>query len=888
MFGLNFGITSSSGGGVAAALDFENALQLDGVNDYVNFTEQTYVQTVFSASFWIRYTTVNTNRIIFGSDSNSNRYFRLDSATQFSMRTRSAGGSIDTFTVPTLSAGQWYHVAVSLDNGTNLLWVNGNQYSSNASVNYAAETVAVGRIGGRSNTTQMTEAIIDDFIIQSTVLDQTEVDSIYNSGAGNLPTTVFSNSDVYFKFDESSGTSTADSSGNNNTGTLNNFTGAYYFVPHSYAYPFMNALQFDGVNDYVSIGSSVSVSAEATVNMWVKFSDLNTRLVSDTSNTAVIWTPTSTSVRVYCGGGFRDFVVPTMSLGTWYMITATRDASSGWRVYLNGTESTSGLQVRAGTFNVDRLGNLGSVYSDIVLDELSILDGTTASDIQIKSLYNFGDGADANTALGSTSLYYKFNESSGTSVADSSGNGNTGTLNNFTGIYFILQAIYNFGNYIQPDGVNDTGELNSQITLGTSTDWVVSFWVKGSGSSNTTNTILSNRTSSGYYSYLRTGATPYVRWSFGANNTRHDWSQSALSGWDDNAWHHVYFYNVVGAVHLVFDGVDYGDGTATATQNGVRIRDFFYRQVTNSIHSKVAMDDFIAHEITGSVAQAQSLYNSGAGENPFSVFGATPQYRYKFDVANTATTTIPNSGSAGSNDLTLSNFTGAYLLEHTFSPIDLSPLFWMNASAGVTESGGAVSAWADQSGNSNDFSQSSGSLQPTYDATGLNGLPTIIFNNKELVSGVLSSQISNITVYCVWKMDTNYNGGTIMGQTTGANNKRFFWYDPEDSIYYWDGGTSSKILAASNDPLVSAEAFVIRSDSNGDGEGRVNNDAFSAENNVQGLTTDDAAMTIGNRGAGAARRLQGRISQLIVYQGEHTDAQVNNVMNYLNGIYSIW
>jgi len=233
MFGLTLGATSSSGGGVAAAFDFENALQLDGVNDYVNFTEQTYASTVFSASFWIRYTNVRSNNIIFGSDSNTFKYFRLDSETQFSMRTRSSSSTIDTFTVPALANGTWYHIAVSLDNGTNLLWLNGTQYTSNSSVNYAAENIAVGRIGGRSNTTQMTEAIIDDFIIQSTVLDQTEVASIYNSGAGNLPTTVFSSSDVYFKFNESGEgvTSAADSSGNSNTGTLNNFGGTY-FVPH--------------------------------------------------------------------------------------------------------------------------------------------------------------------------------------------------------------------------------------------------------------------------------------------------------------------------------------------------------------------------------------------------------------------------------------------------------------------------------------------------------------------------------------------------------------------------------------------------------------------------------------------------------------------------------
>jgi hypothetical protein len=203
-------------------------------------------------------------------------------------------------------------------------------------------------------------------------------------------------------------------------------------------FEFGNALSFDGVNDYVSIGSPVSMSSEATVNIWVKFSDLNTRIISDTSNTAVIWTPTSTSVRVYCGGNFQDFVVPSMSLGTWYMLTATRDAANGWRVYLNGTESISGLQVRSGTFNVNRLGNLGSTYSDIVLDEVSILEGTTASDIQIASLYNSGNGANANTVLGSTSLYYRLNGSgTDTTAIDDSGNSNTGTLNNFTGTYWI-------------------------------------------------------------------------------------------------------------------------------------------------------------------------------------------------------------------------------------------------------------------------------------------------------------------------------------------------------------------------------------------------------------------------------------------------------------------
>ena len=64
-----------------------------------------------------------------------------------------------------------------------------------------------------------------------------------------------------------------------------------------------------------------------------------------------------------------------------------------------------------------------------------------------------------------------------------------------------------------------------------------------------------------------------------------------------------------------------------------------------------------------SIAQAQSLYNSSSGSNPATALGEDPDYWYKFDVSN-GTTTIPNSGGAGGNNLTLTNFSGTYILEH--------------------------------------------------------------------------------------------------------------------------------------------------------------------------------------------------------------------------------
>lgn len=430
-------------------------------------------------------------------------------------------------------------------------------------------------------------------------------------------------------------------------------------------FSFGNALLFDGVNDYVSF-TSFAITSTTTLSCWFNYSGSgdggNIYGLSSSANLSVrIVSPTQ--IRWYDGAN-NNWTVASMGAG-WHHIMITRSGTDT-RCYVDGVESSSGIRTSNPT-NIDQIGryyNGTIVPLNGALDEVAITTTYTATLADAVALYNSGFGSLATDTLSGVRRYYQFNSSSGTVAIDAGTDADNGTLNNFIGTYWIPHYPPRiFNNAIFPDGVNDDGELNSQIILGTSTDWVVSFWAKGSGSSNATNIVLSDRTSSGYYTYLRTGSTPYVRLSFGVNTTRHDWSDSGLSGWDDGDWHHVYFYNVGGDIHLVFDGVDYGDGAATTNQNGVRIRDLFYRQVTGGFHSNVAMDDFIAHEITGSVTQAQYLYNEGDGADPVAVLGATPMYWYKFDI-NNGDTTVPNDGTSGSNDLTLNNFSGTYIQAH--------------------------------------------------------------------------------------------------------------------------------------------------------------------------------------------------------------------------------
>lgn len=82
---------------------------------------------------------------------------------------------------------------------------------------------------------------------------------------------IINTGDSYWKLDESSGTNTQDSWGNDNNGTLVNMAGTEWESGK-----FNNALHFDGVNDRVDLADTKTFSSSAgTISLWFK-SDVNT------------------------------------------------------------------------------------------------------------------------------------------------------------------------------------------------------------------------------------------------------------------------------------------------------------------------------------------------------------------------------------------------------------------------------------------------------------------------------------------------------------------------------------------------------------------------------------------------------------------------------------
>ena len=113
---------------------------------------------------------------------------------------------------------------------------------------------------------------------------------------------------------------------------------------------------------------------------------------------------------------------------------------------------------------------------------------------------------------------------------------------------------------------------------------------------------------------------------------------------------------------------------------------------------------------------------------------------------------------------------GGLPLFSSFAP-SVTWLQAVQADRGITLNGSTVSAWADQSGNAKDYSEATN--QPTYNATGLNGRPTLTFDGtNDKLASLLNLAAPGTTptwMFLCVKQISWTSGDRIVGAANNAN-----------------------------------------------------------------------------------------------------------------------
>ncbi len=110
-----------------------------------------------------------------------------------------------------------------------------------------------------------------------------------------------------------------------------------------------------------------------------------------------------------------------------------------------------------------------------------------------------------------------------------------------------------------------------------------------------------------------------------------------------------------------------------------------------------------------------------------------------------------------------------------FSPLDLSPVLWLDAAdtSTITESGGAVSQWDDKSGNGNHVTQGTAAAQPTTGTRTINSINVLDFDGGDWLRTATAAVTSQpFTMFVVGHSDSGVSD-TMLDSRTAADRVAF-------------------------------------------------------------------------------------------------------------------
>ncbi len=414
-------------GKIGGATDFTGT-------QYITIPNSTPLQVTrdMTVSFWLYlrgYGPGGWNPIINKFSTDISNEFNIRFQTSTTGQFYSGGsGAINTFLTwdPSADVGlnNWVHVVArrNITAGTMDMWFNGVKKRSTSASGLTDATTQPLQFGGGPNGGAggvVFDGLLDEVRIYNRAISDEEIAQLYRL---NRPSGTDTSLKGYWSFNgkdtnwtsTTAGTAT-DRSGNSNTGTLTNMSQSTSIIPGKIG----QALKFDGVDDYVDLGSSASLRPTGSMSLcaWAPMyhsGNPATSIISNDGNSGA----KGYSLYEYSINGTLDafvFSIASNSTTAYAVASTSRTGSNGGvfhvcgvydapnqttQIYVNGVvegTKTSADGIPASQYNQSSQGNpkignrgqLNSYYFTGILDEVRLYTRALSAS-EVVALYNSG------------------------------------------------------------------------------------------------------------------------------------------------------------------------------------------------------------------------------------------------------------------------------------------------------------------------------------------------------------------------------------------------------------------------------------------------------------------------------------------------------------------
>ena len=432
------------------------SILLDGTDAYIDCgtaSELNFERTdSFSFSFWVKRNSTGTSDVVIARQNaagNMRGYFvniNTDDQLVIQLRHNTSNNSqrLNVQSTSLIQDTNWHHMIITYDGTSTVnsfcMYIDGRKDVVTDKLGTLSDSILAPTAPFLMGTLHTgiaapADVYLDEVAVFDSVLTDGgvgegqaaggQVADIYNCG---IPNDISSLNPVsYWRFNEGSGTTTADSGSASNTGTLENDASFDTDVPTNViAFANTKSIDLDGINDYVTMGpDTLEFNRTTPFSISVWWNPQQAELSSIIGNTFnggnyqgyYLWqSQNGSNVRVNCRlrkssshhVQFQGTV--NLSLNQWYHLVMTYDGTgvnTGLKLYIDGADSAGSRQ---GVMNQDidwtshsipfNLGARmnGNLPLNGLIDEVGVFDSELSA-TDVSDIYNSG----APTSLASLS-----------------------------------------------------------------------------------------------------------------------------------------------------------------------------------------------------------------------------------------------------------------------------------------------------------------------------------------------------------------------------------------------------------------------------------------------------------------------------------------------------